>query len=417
MVFLGAGFDTNGDGNNDVFIGSGGRRVAVSACGKKIPHSEYARYKSLLNVPDSPCVILQCGFCNQPSLAFTSCPWCGAKDTWTEGLQCSRCKKRLGDNPCSKCGNVNAICNFHFLDNKPPDTHGCSAIILLSVLLPVGFLLSIKAGAYLFGHGPHDGDSIVPLLHMAFVLCGGFLFPVYLTGRLLGLGTPAQAATSSPIKATASKPKKVKAGKPQELYGDAVWLMLPSGEVRGPRDRTVVENYHQEGHYPEGTLWAARENGPWMNFVAAASAPTSKPAPPPVAAPQLLSFVDALCTNCGKENTVERGNIGTQLFCQHCQRNFRYQDEASHKANASLVSPADTNSPDDFTFAQHASSTIAQANAEKLWVRTPDGKRGGPYSKQQVTRAIAAGKLPTGSEAATSPDGPWKVIKNLQSPT
>jgi len=52
---------------------------------------------------------------------------------------------------------------------------------------------------------------------------------------------------------------------------------------------------------------------------------------------------------------------------------------------------------------------VAQ-KTDRLWVRTPEGKRGGPYTQDQISKAIAAGKVPDGSEAAASPDGPWKKI-------
>jgi hypothetical protein len=52
----------------------------------------------------------------------------------------------------------------------------------------------------------------------------------------------------------------------------------------------------------------------------------------------------------------------------------------------------------------------AEQKTDHLWVRTPEGKRGGPYTKDQISKAIAAGKLPEGSEAASSPDGPWRKI-------
>ncbi len=45
-----------------------------------------------------------------------------------------------------------------------------------------------------------------------------------------------------------------------------------------------------------------------------------------------------------------------------------------------------------------------------LWVKTPDGKRGGPFTQDQIAKAITAGKIPDGSEAAVTPDGPWKKI-------
>jgi hypothetical protein len=46
----------------------------------------------------------------------------------------------------------------------------------------------------------------------------------------------------------------------------------------------------------------------------------------------------------------------------------------------------------------------------RLWVRTPTGKVGGPYRADQIAKAVAAGKVPGGSMAASSPDGPWQKI-------
>lgn len=53
----------------------------------------------------------------------------------------------------------------------------------------------------------------------------------------------------------------------------------------------------------------------------------------PATAPQhevpSQQFVDAACTTCGKLNKVERGNIGTLLFCEHCKSNFRFSRDAA----------------------------------------------------------------------------------------
>ena len=48
---------------------------------------------------------------------------------------------------------------------------------------------------------------------------------------------------------------------------------------------------------------------------------------------------------------------------------------------------------------------------DQYWVRTSEGKRGGPFTKEQITKAIVAGKIPEGSEVASSPDGPWQKIR------
>jgi hypothetical protein len=50
-----------------------------------------------------------------------------------------------------------------------------------------------------------------------------------------------------------------------------------------------------------------------------------------------------------------------------------------------------------------------------FWVRTPQGKRGGPYSKEQIVRAIVAGRIPVGAEIAYLPDGPWRPLAARQS--
>lgn len=46
-----------------------------------------------------------------------------------------------------------------------------------------------------------------------------------------------------------------------------------------------------------------------------------------------------------------------------------------------------------------------------MWIRTPAGKKGGPFTQQQVRDAYKSGKIPPGSEYATSEDGPWKPLK------
>jgi hypothetical protein len=48
-----------------------------------------------------------------------------------------------------------------------------------------------------------------------------------------------------------------------------------------------------------------------------------------------------------------------------------------------------------------------------LWVKTPDGKQGGPYTKQQIIMAVGSGKIPADSCCSSSPTGPWhKIVIN-----
>jgi hypothetical protein len=46
----------------------------------------------------------------------------------------------------------------------------------------------------------------------------------------------------------------------------------------------------------------------------------------------------------------------------------------------------------------------------RIWIRTPDGRSGGPYTKDQIRKAIATGKLPANAQAASTPSGPWRSI-------
>jgi hypothetical protein len=45
-----------------------------------------------------------------------------------------------------------------------------------------------------------------------------------------------------------------------------------------------------------------------------------------------------------------------------------------------------------------------------IWIRTPDGRSGGPYTKDQIRKAIATGKLAANAQAASTPSGPWRSI-------
>jgi hypothetical protein len=57
-----------------------------------------------------------------------------------------------------------------------------------------------------------------------------------------------------------------------------------------------------------------------------------------------------------------------------------------------------------------AASSTESSSPQRVWVRTPDGKSGGPYTTDQIAKAIAASKIPEGTEVAPSPNGPWKAI-------
>jgi hypothetical protein len=46
----------------------------------------------------------------------------------------------------------------------------------------------------------------------------------------------------------------------------------------------------------------------------------------------------------------------------------------------------------------------------RLWIRTPDGRSGGPYTRDQIKKAIATGKLAANAQAASTPSGPWRSI-------
>jgi hypothetical protein len=54
-----------------------------------------------------------------------------------------------------------------------------------------------------------------------------------------------------------------------------------------------------------------------------------------------------------------------------------------------------------------------KAGAKKvpqLWIKTPNGKRHGPFASHDVMKAIASGKIPNGSASATALDGPWTPV-------
>jgi len=57
----------------------------------------------------------------------------------------------------------------------------------------------------------------------------------------------------------------------------------------------------------------------------------------------------------------------------------------------------------------HAVSTVT---TDKYWVRTSQGKRGGPFTKEQIVQAIMAGTLSVDSVVSSSADGPWRSIES-----
>lgn len=64
-----------------------------------------------------------------------------------------------------------------------------------------------------------------------------------------------------------------------------------------------------------------------------------------------------------------------------------------------------------------AAPTLAPvATGVQWWIRTPDGKQSGPHTKEQLAKAAAAGRLPQGTVAANSPNGPWKQVQLRKQP-
>jgi len=52
------------------------------------------------------------------------------------------------------------------------------------------------------------------------------------------------------------------------------------------------------------------------------------------------------------------------------------------------------------------------SDSEGWWIRLPSGEQSGPYTKEQLATAAAVGKLPPGTVAANSSDGPWKAVQS-----
>ncbi len=103
------------------------------------------------------------------------------------------------------------------------------------------------------------------------------------------------------------------------------------------------------------------------------------------------------------------------LFLSYMLGGLAYDKKARQKT-VQKTAPANKPKASKANASKKASSvratvaTINESSTEQIYLRTPGGKLGGPYRKEKVAKAIAAGQIPDGSEAATSPDGPWEKI-------
>lgn len=317
MAFIGMGVDFDGDGTNEGFIATQlGAREEV--CGKTFAADARELFGSYLELPESPCVILRCGFCHEDSVAYSKCPWCGAQDTWRHDrnikfnsgwLECCRCKKRLGDNPCPKCNKLNNILNFHLLKVWTEDEARNHAEIakkaaddwanpkkgFFSRLVPS--FPSFHRFIYVRTRHPH----VVGPVSSAWLICRfnedeanfslefsnspdgpwdrapNLVAAFDKLGKVKPLVDPPVVEKVEPlVDPPVVRAAAVEAGvsvqgiDAEEAPSQAssggqagLWLRVPSGKTHGPVTKQQVLNGMRNNKIPEGTTYSDSPNGPW----------------------------------------------------------------------------------------------------------------------------------------------------------
>jgi hypothetical protein len=291
MAFIGRGFDFNGDGQTDAIIGMNmSRQVEKRAnyCGKPFPHEARESFSKHLELPNAPCVILQCGFCKQDSVAYSQCPWCGAENTWrhkwnsqlTDGwLWCCRCENQLGDNPCPRCSRENAIRNFHLLeflteeDLKLKKTGskqalGCAYAALLALFVVTPLILAGFGVLQYFAliPGPADPGIRIARIVLFWMLAGGWLIPAVFAISAL-FRTPKDhpqqpVVRQKALQAMGTDPRGVTLPE-KPMAGDQFWIRTPDGKQSGPHTKEQLARAASAGRIPQGTVAADSPNGPW----------------------------------------------------------------------------------------------------------------------------------------------------------
>jgi hypothetical protein len=417
MAFIGHGFDFNNDGQTDAIIGMnvGGRE---EVCGETFPHEAREMFSKRLNLPNGPCVILKCGFCNQDSVAYTNCPWCGAANTWQHNryfkfnsgwLECSRCEKQLGDNPCPRCGQENNILNFHLLEYKTEEelrrqrvekvgkAAGCAAVIvstLLSVVLMAAFAVLRFVQAI---PGPQEPGEKIVLVILLIAFIAAWLIPIG-----FAIATKVKAGRD-PLSA-------------QKPVMDFTYVRSPSGEVIGPVNNDWLFDRVIEGSATLDYQFANAPSGPWQ--VASSEEalldklrklePAQKKQNSGQTQPWDAGVVEEQVPG-GMWLRLPNGRMGGPfakhlILTQARQGTYPPGTVWSEQADGPwLLVPG--------VKAMAAPPPAPIASAVQWWIRTPDGKQSGPHTKEQLAKAAAVGRLPQGTVAANSPNGPWKKVR------
>jgi hypothetical protein len=359
MGIIGIGVDFNGDGSADGFIGCvvGGPE---SVCGKTFLPDSRLLFEQYLDLPNGPCIVLRCGFCKEDSVAYVDCPWCGAKDTWRHNrnikfnsgwLECSRCLKRLGDNPCSKCRKTNSVLNFHLLmyasdeeeaakrEDELKRSRGFLGRMnrdqverFIYVLTPHPFLIGPVNKQWLVCRFSEDpANNVLQFANSTEGPWDAAKDLPDLMQRLQKLKPLPGGSKASSKDVAAGKIQLSRVGVAEDEAMAGAWVKLPNGKTGGPFEKDVVLMNARQGKYPPGTVWSEQPDGPWLPVPGVKTGATPPPAP---------------------------------------------------------IAPA-----------------------SQWWIRTPDGKQSGPHTKEQLAKAAAAGRLPQGTVAADSPNGPWKKVQ------
>jgi hypothetical protein len=89
-----------------------------------------------------------------------------------------------------------------------------------------------------------------------------------------------------------------------------------------------------------------------------------------------------------------------------------YDRRTSSRSQAVGALAVDQTTDEDFFKSSPSREVVAvKSELADIYIRTPQGRRGGPFTRNQVLKAVSAGKIPGGTLAAKSPDGPWMPIR------
>ncbi len=376
---IGFGYDLDGDGSNDVFIGipagGGGPKQKKNPCGGVVYSELAADYAKKFNIKTSQALILFCGFCKQESLQCTACPWCGAADTWGISggeLYCVRCDNYLKSCRCAKCQKENVPLNVLLLQNPAIELNSMGSegkgtwLRLIFIYFCFGlfpwWLLLVEiprlreSGEKLFGYLKISQEPDHPALKFwVTLMC---IICIYVFTKI-GLKQ--------------SKKRRYL------LKSVAKW------------DAYINEaNLRDKGQLDRGDSAIKNDKRPMASHLN----------------PDLFGSLDISGGNQIIDLPEESSGLSTNKTDTK-----KDLEEVKSKSLVNIISDAVTGKYDaDEQDDHHPTKNNEPVSLGDIWVMKPNGKIGGPFTKQYLKELKDSGKLPPGLKASRSKDGPWQNL-------